>query len=126
MQSLNRLFRPKTIAVIGGGAWCRLVIEQCQKMGFEGTIWPVHPKAEEVAGLPAFKDADSLPEAPDAAFIGVNRFATIEVVRALSAQADVVWLRRSLATTHAALQSLHARAPDQLPDFVFRCARRRQ
>ena len=86
MQSLNRLFRPKTIAVIGGGAWCRLVIEQCQKMGFEGTIWPVHPKAEEVAGLPAFKDADSLPEAPDAAFIGVNRFSTIEVVQALSAR----------------------------------------
>ncbi|WP_291732942.1 acetate--CoA ligase family protein [Leisingera sp. F5] len=86
MQSLNRLFRPKTIAVIGGGAWCRLVIEQCQKMGFEGTIWPVHPKAEEVAGLPAFKDVDSLPETPDAAFIGVNRFITIEVVRALSAR----------------------------------------
>lgn len=83
-RDLSRLFRPKTIAVIGGGAWCRLVIEQCQKMGFEGTIWPVHPKAEEVAGLPAFKDVDSLPEAPDAAFIGVNRFATIEVVRALS------------------------------------------
>ena len=85
-RDLSRLFRPKTIAVIGGGAWCRLVIEQCQKMGFEGTIWPVHPKAEEVAGQPAFKDVDSLPEAPDAAFIGVNRFATIEVVRALSAR----------------------------------------
>lgn len=86
MQSLNRLFRPKTIAVIGGGAWCRLVIEQCQKMGFEGTIWPVHPKAEEVAGLPAFKDVGSLPDAPDAAFIGVNRFITVDVVRALSAR----------------------------------------
>ena len=83
-RDLSRLFRPKTIAVIGGGAWCRLVIEQCQKMGFEGTIWPVHPKAEEVAGLPAFKDVDSLPDAPDAAFIGVNRFVTIEVVWALS------------------------------------------
>ncbi|UWQ58431.1 acetate--CoA ligase family protein [Leisingera caerulea] len=84
-RDLARLFRPKTIAVIGGGAWCRLVIEQCQKMGFEGTIWPVHPKAQEVAGLPAFKDVGSLPDAPDAAFIGVNRFITIEVVRALSA-----------------------------------------
>ncbi|MBY5977741.1 acetate--CoA ligase family protein [Phaeobacter italicus] len=83
-RDLSRLFRPKSIAVIGGGAWCRLVIEQCQKMGFGGTIWPVHPKAEEVAGLPAFKDVDSLPEAPDAAFVGVNRFATIDVVRALS------------------------------------------
>ncbi|WP_333694329.1 acetate--CoA ligase family protein [Phaeobacter italicus] len=85
-RDLSRLFRPKSIAVIGGGAWCRLVIEQCQKMGFGGTIWPVHPKAEEVAGLPTFKDVDSLPEAPDAAFVGVNRFATIDVVRALSAR----------------------------------------
>lgn len=85
-RDLSRLFRPKSIAVIGGGAWCRLVIEQCQKMGFNGTIWPIHPKAEVVAGLPAFKDVDSLPEAPDAAFIGVNRFVTIEVVRGLSAR----------------------------------------
>ncbi|MFW8633801.1 acetate--CoA ligase family protein [Cribrihabitans pelagius] len=85
-RDLSRLFRPKSIAVIGGGAWCRLVIEQCRKMGFAGDIWPVHPKAGEVAGLPAFRDAESLPEAPDAAFIGVNRIATIEVVRALAAR----------------------------------------
>lgn len=84
MKSLNRLFRPKSIAVVGGGAWCRLVIEQCSKMGFAGEIYPVHPKAEEIAGLPAYKDVTSLPEAPDATFVGVNRFATIEVVRALS------------------------------------------
>ncbi|WP_424977090.1 acetate--CoA ligase family protein [Leisingera sp. S232] len=85
-RDLSRLFRPKNIAVIGGGTWCRLVIEQCRKMGFEGTIWPVHPKAVEVAGLSAFTDVDSLPDAPDAAFIGVNRFVTIEVVRQLSAR----------------------------------------
>ncbi|EBA16899.1 acyl-CoA synthetase, putative [Roseobacter sp. SK209-2-6] len=84
MKSLNRLFRPKSIAVVGGGAWCRLVIEQCSKMGFAGQIYPVHPKVEEIAGLPAYKDVTSLPEAPDATFVGVNRFATIEVVRALA------------------------------------------
>ncbi|MEP2717398.1 acetate--CoA ligase family protein [Pseudophaeobacter sp.] len=86
MKSLNRLFRPKTIAVVGGGAWCRLVIEQCQKMGFDGEIWPVHPKAEELAGLPVYKDVASLPDAPDATFVGVNRFTTIEVVRDLAAR----------------------------------------
>lgn len=86
MKSLNRLFRPKTIAVVGGGAWCRLVIEQCQKMGFDGEIWPVHPKAEELAGLPVYRDVASLPQAPDATFVGVNRFATIEVVRDLAAR----------------------------------------
>ncbi|TNJ45085.1 acetate--CoA ligase family protein [Phaeobacter sp. B1627] len=86
MQSLTRLFRPKTIAVIGGGAWCSAVIEQCRKMGFPGEIWPVHPKAAEVAGLPAFADVGALPEAPDASFIGVNRFATVEIVAALAAR----------------------------------------
>ena len=85
-RDLSRLFRPKTIAVVGGGAWCALVIEQCHKMGFKGEIWPVHPKAEEVGGLKAYKDVDALPEAPDATFIGVNRFVTIDVVRALSAR----------------------------------------
>ncbi|SDW51020.1 acetate--CoA ligase family protein [Tritonibacter mobilis] len=86
MKSLKRLFRPDSIAVIGGGTWCSAVIEQCRKMGFAGDIWPVHPKAEEVAGLPAYRDIEALPFAPDASFIGINRLATIDVVKALSAR----------------------------------------
>jgi acyl-CoA synthetase (NDP forming) len=53
-------------------------------MRFEGQIWPVHPKAEEIAGLPAFASVVDLPEAPDATFIGVNRMTTIDVVQQLS------------------------------------------
>lgn len=85
-RDLSRLIRPKTIAVIGGGTWCALVIEQCRKMGFDGEIWPVHPKADVMGGLPAYKDINALPSAPDATFIGVNRFLTIEIVRALAAR----------------------------------------
>ncbi len=84
MRDFSRLFSPKSIAVIGGGAWCVSVIEQCQKMGFKGGVWPVHPKAETVAGLLAFRSVDDLPAPPDASFIGVNRHATIEVVHTLS------------------------------------------
>lgn len=84
IPDLSRLLRPKNIAVVGGGDWCRLVIEQCQAMRFEGQIWPVHPKAEEIAGLPAFASVVDLPEAPDATFIGVNRMTTIDVVQQLS------------------------------------------
>ena len=36
MRDLNRLVKPKTIAIIGGGVCCRSVIEQCQKIGFKG------------------------------------------------------------------------------------------
>ena len=84
MQNLNRLLRPKSIAVIGGGVWCRSVIEQCKKVGFAGKIWPVYQKAKDVAGITAFNSVDDLPSAPDAAFIGVNRIATIGVTKSLS------------------------------------------
>ena len=80
MSDLERLLRPRSIAVIGGGAWCEAVIEQNQKIGFQGQIWPVHPEKDSVCGLPAFKTLAELPEAPDAAFIGVNRIATISLV----------------------------------------------
>jgi len=83
MRDLERLFRPRTIAVIGGGAWCRSVIEQCLKMGFDGDIFPVHPKAAEVGGLKTYPTLESLPVAPDASFIGVNRRITVETVRVL-------------------------------------------
>ena len=50
MRDLSRLLRPESIAVIGGGAWCLSVVEQCRKMEFGGPIWAVHPKRKEMAG----------------------------------------------------------------------------
>ncbi|MDA5095052.1 acetate--CoA ligase family protein [Aliiroseovarius sp. KMU-50] len=79
-RDLSRLLQPKSIAVIGGGAWCAAIIDQCNKMGFAGEIWRVHPKG----GDGVFPHIEDLPHAPDAAFIGINRFATIEAVAVLS------------------------------------------
>ena len=86
MSVLRRLLSPQNVVVIGGGVWGRSVIEQCQKLGFEGKIFAVHPTAETLAGVPTYRSVSDLPNAPDAAFIGVNRIATIEQVRALSAK----------------------------------------
>ncbi|MEO0914398.1 MAG: CoA-binding protein, partial [Pseudomonadota bacterium] len=83
MEPLDRLLRPRSIAVIGGGAWCANVVAECRKIGFGGPVWPVHPSKSEIGGVPAYATVDALPEAPDASFIGVNRRATLEVVRAL-------------------------------------------
>jgi acetate---CoA ligase (ADP-forming) len=80
--NLSRLLSPRSIAVLGGG-WALNVIEQCRRMGFEGPVWPVHPHRAEVGGLRAFPSVAALPAAPDAAFVGVNRQATLDVVRAL-------------------------------------------
>ncbi|MEN8657541.1 MAG: CoA-binding protein, partial [Marivita sp.] len=80
-NGLDRLFRPTCVAVIGGGAWCRSVIDGLHRIGFDGPVWHVHPVAEG-----AFRSIADLPEAPDACFIGVNRTATIECLRDLSAK----------------------------------------
>jgi acyl-CoA synthetase (NDP forming) len=83
---LNRLLRPKSIAVIGGGSWCRNVIEQSRRFGFAGPIWPVHPSKSDIAGEVAYASIKALPGAPDASFIGINRHATIGAVAALAAR----------------------------------------
>ncbi len=85
-RNLGRLLRPKSIAVIGGGTWCANVIRECQKIGFDGPIWPVHPGKTEIGGLPCVAHIDDLPAPPDASFVGVNRTATCDVVASLSAQ----------------------------------------
>ena len=81
---LDRLLRPRSIAVIGGHAAAEIV-RQSKKLGFSGDIWPVHPTHENVAGKPVFKTIADLPGIPDAAFIGVNRHASIDIIAALSA-----------------------------------------
>jgi acyl-CoA synthetase (NDP forming) len=83
-RTLSRLLRPKSVAVIGGGAWCRAVIQQLLKANFSGDIWPIHPTADEICGLPAHPSLHDLPNIPDAAFIGINRDATIDTVAQLS------------------------------------------
>lgn len=82
-RDLSRLFRPRSIAVVGGGAWGKAIVDQCRKMGFSGEVWPVHPTAAEVGGVPAFRSVADLPEGPDASFIGVNRHATLDVLSQL-------------------------------------------
>lgn len=83
-RDLSRLLRPRSIAVMGS-VWAQNVIAQCRKMGFAGAVWPVHPTKPEIGGVRAYPSLADLPEAPDATFIGVNRHATVEVVRELAA-----------------------------------------
>lgn len=84
MRNLSRLLRPRSVAVLGGG-WAANVIEQCRKLGFDGPVWPVHPTRAEIAGAPCIPSLAALPDAPDATFVGVNRHATLDIVRELAA-----------------------------------------
>lgn len=81
--SLQRLLRPKTIAVIGGRQ-AEIVAQNCDKLGYEGTIWPVNASREKIAGRDCFKRLEDLPEAPDAAIIVIPAEPTIEAVSLLA------------------------------------------
>lgn len=83
MMDLSRLLRPRSIAVLGSG-WAGNVVEQSRRMGFDGSVWPVHPTRDNIAGLPCYPSLDDLPAPPDATFIGINRHATLEIVARLA------------------------------------------
>jgi len=81
----ERLLKPSSIAVFGG-AQAQEVIRQSDRMGYTGEIWPVHPKKMEILGRKVYRSVDDLPGSPDAAYVGVNRYLTIEIVRDLAAR----------------------------------------
>lgn len=81
---MERLLCPLSIAAIGGGSWCGNIVRECRRIGFQGQIWPVHPSHSEIGGIPAYARLSDLPAPPDAAFIGVNRDATIKVIAELA------------------------------------------
>ncbi|MHA6264375.1 acetate--CoA ligase family protein [Arenibacterium sp. CAU 1754] len=85
MRDFSRLFAPRTIAVVGGGAWCEAIVGAARRMGFQGQIFPVHPGGKRIAGLESQRDLADWTGPIDAAFICVNRHATLNVVAQLRA-----------------------------------------
>ncbi|MAB86135.1 MAG: acyl-CoA synthetase [Rhodobacteraceae bacterium] len=83
MRDLTRLLKPKSIAVIGGGAWCASIISAGKQIGFDGPLHPVHPTGKQIAGHKSLRSLEEVPGPIDAAFIGVNRHATLDVVAQL-------------------------------------------
>jgi acyl-CoA synthetase (NDP forming) len=84
-MSFERLLKPRTIAVFGG-AQAQEVIRQSDRMGYNGEIWPVHPKKTEILGRTVYRSVEDLPGSPDAAYLGVNRNLTIDIVGDLAAR----------------------------------------
>lgn len=84
-HDLTRLLNPGSIAVIGGGAWCTAILGAAHRIGFRGDIFPVHPDGKEIAGVPALRCLQDRQGPIDAAFIGINRHATLAAVEQLRA-----------------------------------------
>ena len=73
IRNLDRMFRPKSVAVIGASDRPHSVgaalMRNLTQGGFEGPVVPVNPRAAAVHGIMAYKDVASLPIVPDLAVI---------------------------------------------------------
>jgi acyl-CoA synthetase (NDP forming) len=83
--NLRRLLSPRSVALVGGRSLAPS-IAMLRKAGFGGDIRMVNPFQREIGGIGCGPPLADLPEAPDAAFLSVNRRLTVEAVRSLSAR----------------------------------------
>ena len=75
LERFRPLFEPKTIAVVGASATslapANVFIRRMREFGFGGAIYPIHPSAELIDGLPAYRSFADTPEPIDYAYIAV-------------------------------------------------------
>jgi acetyltransferase len=90
IRNLDKMFRPRSIAVIGASDKARSVgaalMTNLLHAGFRGPIVPVNPKTDAVHGIKAFADVASLPAAPDLAVIATPPDTVPSLVAELGAR----------------------------------------
>ncbi len=84
---LHRLIAPRSIALIGAGAWTDAVAAGNAAIGYSGALWRVHPTRASSAATPYYRSIADLPGIPDAAFIAVPNHEAPNVAGALAARA---------------------------------------
>ncbi|MCR8547135.1 CoA-binding protein [Salipiger sp. P9] len=83
-RDFSRLFKPRSIALIGAAAWCSGVIANLRAMGFVWDIWPVVPGESAVDGVRAFESIERLPAPPDVGFVCLDGAEAVTAVAALA------------------------------------------
>ncbi|MEO1552159.1 MAG: CoA-binding protein, partial [Pseudomonadota bacterium] len=82
LDPLSALFCPRSVAFVGG-AGMAAILRYHREQGFAGRSWVVNPKYSTLEGIECVASVEALPEAPDLAFVSVNRDAATPVIAAL-------------------------------------------
>jgi len=89
MRSLDRLLRPRRVAIIGASADSGKLtgrpLAYLEKYGFTGAIDPVNPRYETIGGHRCYPDIAALREPPDVAIVLVGAAKVTDAVRQLAA-----------------------------------------
>jgi acetyl coenzyme A synthetase (ADP forming)-like protein len=75
LKAMNRIMRPDAVAVIGAsaedGKIGNSVMKNLINGGYEGKIYPIHPKADEIMGRKAYKSVRDVPGEIDVAVFAI-------------------------------------------------------
>jgi acetate---CoA ligase (ADP-forming) len=81
---LRRLIEPASIAIVGAspreGAFGDRIIRNLAE--YDGAIWPVNAKYNQIGDLPCYPSLSTLPSAPDCAILVVGRDSVAPIVAA--------------------------------------------
>lgn len=84
-SSLHDLFHPESVAVVGAsraeGKIGHSILRNLIDSGYQGPIYPVNPKEQEILGLVCYPSVGAIPEPVDLAAVAVPVAAALEVAR---------------------------------------------
>ncbi len=84
MQNLDKIMKPKSIAVVGASTKPHTIgsdiMKRLQEYKFQGNIYPVNPKGGEIEGLQACTSVLELPQGVDLAIIVVNSKFVLDTI----------------------------------------------
>jgi len=82
---LTAVFEPRSVAVIGASATPGKagynIVNNLLTLGYEGEVYPVNPKTEEILGLKAYPAVDQIPHQVETAIIATPSRAVADVMR---------------------------------------------
>lgn len=85
-EHFRPLFEPRAIAIVGASASARTrandVLDFTLSMGFGGAVYPIHPAADTINGLTAYRSFADCPTPIDYAFIAIAAARVPELLRA--------------------------------------------
>jgi acetyl coenzyme A synthetase (ADP forming)-like protein len=75
VRAMNRIMKPDSVAVIGAspeaGKIGNSVMKNLINGGYQGKIYPIHPKADEILGVKAYKSVKDVPGDIDVAVFAI-------------------------------------------------------
>ncbi|MGV6874193.1 acetate--CoA ligase family protein [Pseudochelatococcus sp. B33] len=85
-MNLGTMLAPNSIAVIGASAdpkrMSGMIISQIRDFGFKGSVFPINPKYDQLAGFPCFASIRDLKDnPPDVAVVFVNADAALQAAQ---------------------------------------------